>query len=246
MLFSLVALWKLKAYVCLRFSFFFFIAFFFYFFWALFWFLSTALYRMKSYLTNTVIALPLTPSDHKDCSTSKKPQMSEKLPRGIALEGATQRSTDKIPKIKHFCDYPGCRWAFKRYEHLKRHQLVHTGERPHGCAYPGCGKRFSRLDNFHAHVRTHRKKADLLVRRPMVYASQFIHHQEETKIHSFICSQCKKSFCHPEKLRQHTILHLAQSSTPFLCSFAGCFQSFSTTECLIQHKKKHSPTSWLQ
>lgn len=60
---------------------------------------------------------------------------------------------------KHVCNYPHCGWSFKRYEHLKRHMLVHTGERPHACPYPGCGKRFSRSDNFHAHYRTHTKKA---------------------------------------------------------------------------------------
>ncbi|SAL98323.1 hypothetical protein [Absidia glauca] len=59
---------------------------------------------------------------------------------------------------KHICKYSYCGWSFKRYEHLKRHMLVHTGERPHVCAFPGCGKSFSRSDNFHAHYRTHTKK----------------------------------------------------------------------------------------
>ncbi|CAO3576728.1 unnamed protein product [Absidia cylindrospora] len=59
---------------------------------------------------------------------------------------------------KHVCKYTECGWSFKRYEHLKRHMLVHTGERPHVCAFPGCGKSFSRSDNFHAHYRTHTKK----------------------------------------------------------------------------------------
>lgn len=59
---------------------------------------------------------------------------------------------------KHGCKYPFCTWSFKRYEHLKRHMLVHTGKRPHVCHFPGCGKSFSRSDNFHAHYRTHTKK----------------------------------------------------------------------------------------
>ncbi|KAI8081158.1 hypothetical protein BDF21DRAFT_418534 [Thamnidium elegans] len=70
-------------------------------------------------------------------------------------------STRKQPskQNKHMCNFPECLWSFKRYEHLKRHMLVHTGERPHVCPHPGCGKRFSRSDNFHAHYRTHEKKA---------------------------------------------------------------------------------------
>ncbi|RCH82932.1 hypothetical protein CU097_001687 [Rhizopus azygosporus] len=59
---------------------------------------------------------------------------------------------------KHGCKYPFCTWSFKRYEHLKRHMLIHTGKRPHVCHFPGCGKSFSRSDNFHAHYRTHTKK----------------------------------------------------------------------------------------
>ncbi|GAN11639.1 conserved hypothetical protein [Mucor ambiguus] len=59
---------------------------------------------------------------------------------------------------KHICHFHYCGWSFKRYEHLKRHMLVHTGERPYSCHFPGCGKSFSRSDNYHAHYRTHTKK----------------------------------------------------------------------------------------
>lgn len=59
---------------------------------------------------------------------------------------------------KHVCHFHYCGWSFKRYEHLKRHMLVHTGERPYSCHFPGCGKSFSRSDNYHAHYRTHTKK----------------------------------------------------------------------------------------
>lgn len=73
------------------------------------------------------------------------------------------RSSGDAPAVqhKHVCKYAFCGWSFKRYEHLKRHMLVHTGERPHVCHYPGCGKSFSRSDNFHAHCRTHNKKNGL-------------------------------------------------------------------------------------
>ncbi|KAI7825361.1 hypothetical protein BC939DRAFT_476289 [Gamsiella multidivaricata] len=59
---------------------------------------------------------------------------------------------------KHPCMFPTCGWSFKRYEHLKRHMLVHTKERPFVCEFQGCDKSFSRSDNFSAHLRTHTKK----------------------------------------------------------------------------------------
>lgn len=59
---------------------------------------------------------------------------------------------------KHVCGYQQCQWSFKRYEHLKRHMLVHTGERPFACEHPGCTKSFGRSDNLRAHYRTHFNK----------------------------------------------------------------------------------------
>ncbi|KAG0217375.1 hypothetical protein BGX33_010788 [Mortierella sp. NVP41] len=60
---------------------------------------------------------------------------------------------------KHPCKFPTCGWSFKRYEHLKRHMLVHSKERAFVCDYHGCEKSFSRSDNFSAHLRTHTKKS---------------------------------------------------------------------------------------
>ncbi|KAI9248747.1 hypothetical protein BY458DRAFT_542673 [Sporodiniella umbellata] len=59
---------------------------------------------------------------------------------------------------KHICGYQQCQWSFKRYEHLKRHMLVHTGERPFACEHQGCTKTFGRSDNLRAHYRTHYNK----------------------------------------------------------------------------------------
>ncbi|KAF9974447.1 hypothetical protein BGZ73_002132 [Actinomortierella ambigua] len=71
---------------------------------------------------------------------------------------------------KHPCKFPNCGWSFKRFEHLKRHMLVHTKERPFVCDFQGCEKSFSRSDNFSAHLRTHTKKTQQMRRydRPLV------------------------------------------------------------------------------
>ncbi|KAG0074603.1 hypothetical protein BGZ92_003307, partial [Podila epicladia] len=81
--------------------------------------------------------------------------VSSNASSGSHNEGA---SSSPSQVNKHPCKFPTCGWSFKRFEHLKRHMLVHTKERPFVCDFHGCEKSFSRSDNFSAHLRTHTKK----------------------------------------------------------------------------------------
>ncbi|RKP22570.1 hypothetical protein SYNPS1DRAFT_2561, partial [Syncephalis pseudoplumigaleata] len=52
---------------------------------------------------------------------------------------------------------PDCGRAFQRAEHVRRHQRIHTNERPFICPHRDCGRAFGRSDNLNAHLRSHEK-----------------------------------------------------------------------------------------
>ena len=57
------------------------------------------------------------------------------------------------------CDWPGCSSVFRENAKLKRHRLVHTGEKAFKCEY--CGLSFSLRHNLKTHEKTH-TRTDLL------------------------------------------------------------------------------------
>lgn len=93
------------------------------------------------------------------------------------------------PKV-HVC--PECGKAFKENSKLKRHSLVHTGEKPFQCSFDGCGKRFSLDFNLRTHVRIHTGD------RPYHCPFDF----------------CSKRFAQSTNLKAHILTHAKHKPSP--------------------------------
>ncbi|AFM98754.1 Zn-finger domain-containing protein [Encephalitozoon hellem ATCC 50504] len=92
-------------------------------------------------------------SDGKRADSSAKKERPDSVKPGS--RGRHMKHGGSLKDRPFVCTYSECKRAFKRYEHLKRHNLMHTGERPHKCKFPGCSKAFSRSDNLSQHYKVH-------------------------------------------------------------------------------------------
>ncbi|XP_030611060.1 zinc finger protein 184-like isoform X2 [Archocentrus centrarchus] len=93
---------------------------------------------------------------------------------------------------------------------MKRHKLIHTGERPFKCTVPECEKYYRSTSEVKRHV--------------------LIHHTTERP---YKCDICGKGFVKMCYLNLHAKIHLGEK--PFICSICG--KAFPKAYSMLRHKK---------
>ncbi|CAG5088121.1 Oidioi.mRNA.OKI2018_I69.PAR.g11737.t1.cds [Oikopleura dioica] len=128
-------------------------------------------------------------TEQNKAAESRKPRRKSVTKFNCTVEGCTKGFCTQAALNNHINRHnrefkcSQCSKVFNEHAKLKRHQLVHTGERPFKCPFAHCQRRFSLDFNLTTHMRIH------------------------TGDKPFKCDECGKCFAQSANLKQHKKTH---------------------------------------
>lgn len=141
----------------------------------------------------------------------------------------------KMKEKKHICEY--CNVGFGQKCDLRRHVMIHTGERPYPCEI--CDKRFQRKTDLVKHTRTHTGEkpyaCEFCDKRVSDKSQLNVHRRLHTGDRPYCCSKCGKRCITSSELSRHKAVHCGEKVER--CSL--CRKAFTIKECLGMHMKLH-------
>ncbi|XP_041645714.1 zinc finger protein 665-like [Cheilinus undulatus] len=136
----------------------------------------------------------------------------------------------------HTCET--CGKGFRLYQALKTHMVVHTGERPYSCSI--CGRRFTQSSNLGRHMSIHDNirpfSCQTCGKSFRVNFDLKVHMRTHTGDMPYFCSICGKFFRENFDLKEHLNKHTGVR--PYSCSICG--KRFFAKKTLNSHSKIHS------
>uniref|UniRef100_A0A671KME6 Zinc finger protein 740 n=1 Tax=Sinocyclocheilus anshuiensis TaxID=1608454 RepID=A0A671KME6_9TELE len=134
------------------------------------------------------------------------------------------------------CDH--CYGAFRSGYHLKRHILIHTGEKPFACAV--CDMRFIQRYHLERHSLTHTGVKPYACSMCDMRFFQRYHLERHSLTHTgvkpYACSMCDMRFFQRYHLQRHSLTHTGVK--PYACSM--CDMRFFQRYHLERHSLTHT------
>ncbi|XP_043107429.1 zinc finger protein 771 isoform X23 [Puntigrus tetrazona] len=134
------------------------------------------------------------------------------------------------------CDH--CYGAFRSGYHLKRHILIHTGEKPFACAV--CDMRFIQRYHLERHSLTHTGVKPYACSMCDMRFFQRYHLERHSLTHTgvkpYACSMCDMRFFHRYHLQRHSLTHTGVK--PYACTM--CDMRFFQRYHLQRHSLTHT------
>lgn len=124
----------------------------------------------------------------KSCNQSFS-KYSDVLKHECSTESKLKRKSNK--KTLHSCEV--CGKTFKLFAHLKRHSVLHTGEKQYICDV--CKRPFADKSSMRKHCQTHSGEKN------------------------FKCDICEKCFTQRSHMKTHLLIHTGEKS--YECKFCG-------------------------
>ena len=129
-----------------------------------------------------------------------------------------------------------CEKSFKKRDHMTRHMMTHSGEKPYQCDV--CERSYYRNDHLISHKRTHTGetpyRCNLCEKSFLTKQNLTVHQRLHTGELPFSCEYCEKSYSSKGNLKTHQKVHTGDTQ----CDI--CYKTFSSNGYLIIHKKVHT------